>query len=546
MTASKHVLHLILVLLLFQAAIPAIYEFNCISRSEDGELSWLFDNDRITMSPVLDNGPAIRIKLNFDTTRNDYRSSRRIQKSFPIIPVSSFRFDFAFDTIRVLDTLTFAKYVSWGKSYKGWTVGLFAFVTDDFKTGSFQEHLFRSQLVFLRNEWHLVYLVETSGRSGIWQEKVSDPLRPNTPYCLEYLLELGPDSTTKQLEFRINGKSTWKIGLEKLAFKIKQQTLLFNTGELLNKYEGTLYFSCLAFGDRWLGNPPRTPVIRGPAQEMSFAAARRIRLVSPAYQDFLVPARHTSSQFQIQTPGGDWELPLFDSGEDSLSKDSIAIPHGLNPAGAYVWRVRHLNADGNRSDWSEPSPLPFRVIPDSGLPSYPAVLDAHFSLPGKSKQLTRLETGTWYDLTLKLSEPSGWDSLAYTIFWCNNSGYTGGNIANRGGKFLSRDNYIYNISFGPTKAFEKKDEGQYKTTPVMGIQGLYLDASAKSLAVNRADSTIRFRIRFMENAGPGKWSLRGFLKNNMEQSSWLYYGTFTLVGKSAGAGKGGNSRVIPK
>ena len=64
--------------------------------------------------------------------------------------------------------------------------------------------------------------------------------------------------------------------------------------------------------------------------------------------------KHVASQWQITTVSGDYTNAVYDSGRDTINKNSITIPAGiLLPGTGYYWRIRHQNHRGVWSDYSK-------------------------------------------------------------------------------------------------------------------------------------------------------------------------------------------------
>jgi hypothetical protein len=83
------------------------------------------------------------------------------------------------------------------------------------------------------------------------------------------------------------------------------------------------------------------------------------------------------SRWIVIERGGDWAYPLWDSGEDTLSKISIAIPSEvLENQEWYEWRAKHLDNTNRWSEWSDPTSFQALVATDSSPPTPPAALSA--------------------------------------------------------------------------------------------------------------------------------------------------------------------------
>ena len=65
---------------------------------------------------------------------------------------------------------------------------------------------------------------------------------------------------------------------------------------------------------------------------------------------------HLASQWQLSDTSGDYGSPVYDSGEDAVNLESVAVTNGLLlPGTTYYWRVRHQNEAGWSSYSTETS-----------------------------------------------------------------------------------------------------------------------------------------------------------------------------------------------
>jgi AraC-like DNA-binding protein len=127
----------------------------------------------------------------------------------------------------------------------------------------------------------------------------------------------------------------------------------------------------------------------------------------------------------------------------------------------------------------------------------------------------------------------GFGDVAYIVFYATRQGCSEGGVQERGGRFLPESNYVYNIQVDPPRIFAKEHEGKAISQPMTGNLGRYIDAREGSFHVDSASGTVRLRVRFPVEAKAGEWMLRGFVRNESEFASQLFYDRFTLV-ESAG------------
>lgn len=476
--------------------------------------------------PWLDSLPAHVIALKQDSTQAALPDCKP-----EVASSTTFRFYFTFDSIRVDSLMEWARNVDWVKSMPHPSITFFRFITDDYTDRPLQQALFSFNLVLVDGRWRFRVMLNDS-KSTVWKEKIIRPIKARAPYSVECRLTLAADSTAERITFRFNGKPAWEEDLRPLDFRIKRQMLRFGVPEMKYHARGEIYISQITCDTAWPGDVPRKPVISGKG---SCYNGQDVSLVSPAYRPFLAATRLTASRYQIHFKDNGWDLPLYDTGPDSAAKDSVRLPLALDPARDYVWRIRHLNDQGNFSAWSGPAPLPFRG--DTADDERPSIARIAFREPGSQRETALLYPGKWVDLVMTLSDPAGSADVSYGMFFINNREYTLATPLNKGGLFLPSANYYFNLSFDPDKIFEKSIPGTYAFTRLTDRPGLYADASRKVFVRDTANNTVRFRMRLLPDAAPGPWCVRGFLKNSREKTSAFYYDTIRVAPAPETAGR---------
>jgi AraC-like DNA-binding protein len=487
-----------------------LYEF----RADSGHIDTAWEYTGITYqeTPIFNNSSVIVFDLSL--------GGAKLHKEFPVSDTSFFRLNFAFDSIKVLDTLPA------GRKNSRLFLPIASLIYQDTREGPYDRSLYMWHMVRKEDKWFLVSEIGTSTPKGRPSSGMTYELLPNTPYCLEAMLICKNDSIAQRGEFRINGKTSWKIDLRNEKLKVFHQVFRLCYIESGYRLKGYFYFDNIAHGNSWLGNPPSQPQMIPKHVSRSTASAAQVLLFSPPFRSFLVPSSHAATQYQLRRSTGTWSLPIYASGQDSLNRDSLIIEMVLDYKEQYEWRIRHLDELGNVSDWSDPVTLKQDISLE--ITDRPKIHSAFFSIPEKNRPLDTLEIDQWYDFVAKLFHPRGWNALGYTLFWCNDSTYTLGNIETKGGIFLPAANYIYNFSFGPDKIFEKHLTGTHTNRNITGNKGLYIDASAGLFRMNPNDSTVRCRTRFLPQADPGPWCIRGFARDSLEHLSPLFQTDFYL------------------
>jgi AraC-like DNA-binding protein len=485
-----------------------------------------YKGEVLAQTPIFDSAWAFNIDISTFTLEDHFRYFKYLKKTFPLLKRNCFRFHFAFDGLTVLDTLPRAA------ARRPDTVDyiIFRLINDEMQEKPLIEALIDYHLVLLDNRWHLKYTIKEPNSGAPWKSKIACEVRPHAPYFLEYLVVLNADSLAQSIELRVNGNTQWLVDLEQLKFKLKTQIVFLGCYAPEYAGKGHIFLNRLAFGNDWLGAPPRRPGLTAALERKSTAFPPSVALFSPAFKSDYADDPHFATRYQVHVAGQDPGLPLYDSGPDSVNLDSILVPLVLDPKKQYLWRVSHISRSGNQSEWSRPAALAFKN--DSAirmLEKLPKILEAGFTLPGQKKLLKKVRADTWYNFKAKLWLPGPGEDVAYAIFWCSNSAYTLGNESNRGGRFYPKNSYVYNFSFSPYKAFEKSAAGSYKSTRLEDSAGLYVDGSAGAFRWSPQDSTIYCRVKFLPEAGVGKWSLRGFVRNNAELSSPMFYSAFEIA-----------------
>jgi len=191
-----------------------------------------------------------------------------------------------------------------------------------------------------------------------------------------------------------------------------------------------------------------------------------------------------------------------------------------------------MNNFGNWGDWS-----PFTEFTINGQHKNIVVKKAYFTEKDKLEPITSIIAGQWYDFHLNIDRQIEWDSLMYALVWVNDSTYTFGHLANKGGKFMAASNYVYNLSLADgTVLFEKAGENMVSSIPVKSDSpGAYLDASNHGLMVDTSKGLIKFRVRFLPVARIGQWNLSAsivYLKrfyNEHEEVSNIFRTTITIL-----------------
>ncbi|MBI4284769.1 MAG: PKD domain-containing protein, partial [Chloroflexi bacterium] len=111
--------------------------------------------------------------------------------------------------------------------------------------------------------------------------------------------------------------------------------------------------------------PPATPRHAAPADRATDVSIA-VTLTASAFTDLDSGDGHRASQWQVTTVSGNYDSPVYDTGEDFANLESLTLPPGqLNYKTTYYWRVRYQDNARNWSSYSretafttESPPLP--------------------------------------------------------------------------------------------------------------------------------------------------------------------------------------------
>jgi len=204
---------------------------------------------------------------------------------------------------------------------------------------------------------------------------------------------------------------------------------------------------------------------------------------------------------------GSSNFPIYNAIErEAAYLNERTVPFLLD-SGSYQWQARFLNNFGQWGDWSAAQTV--RV--NTPLSRKISIKEISFTKAGTNVPVTEIQAGQWIDLHLRLVSESIRDTLFYAIVWLNDTTYTLGNAANKGGGFLSSSSYIYNISLAEKELslFEKPIENSVVSRAVKSDSvGLYINGKVVFDSLHRK---ITLRVRVLSQANPGTWQVSGCL-----------------------------------
>lgn len=515
-------------LLVLIAPGETLWEFRADSGDNDTAALWFFSNGYVKPSPLLDHSSALVEPLDRTANPLGQKNYMGYLRRLPRLPATSFRFMFAFDSIVPIDTLSgLFKLIEHPAGFVP-AIPLLELLNDYYSDQAYLRPFFSWKLIKRHDRFYLIGTLSLAGR-----RTVSDtlPLQAGVPYCLEYRLDLTPEGAARGFETRVNGKTRLKKEAPDLDYRFKDYLISLGNlaGERIVAFTGHLHFDNLALGTAFQGSPPRPPLLDSLCLARSRAGTAMVILYNPPYRPGPAPSARRFSQYQIQYNGLDWTLPLFTSDTNQLQGDSTGFDLSLPHNAGCLWRVRHFDSLGNTGDWSLPAPLAVsRDSVDYFKSRHPSVTALLLDGRDPIREKVSIRAGAWFPMTLFLDNPAGWSDLGYFIFWAHNAGYVEGNPYNRGGRFKAASNYVVNVSFNPDKAFEKRDEDQMRFTRLVNSQGLYVDFRDASVSFDSARKRVDFRVRFLSQAAPGPWIIKGYVRNSYDRSSRLYSAPFEI------------------
>jgi hypothetical protein len=158
----------------------------------------------------------------------------------------------------------------------------------------------------------------------------------------------------------------------------------------------------------------------------------------------------------------------------------------------------------------------------------PSVTDIKFTELGQSQEITSLEKDKWYDLYIYVDDPQGGEDIAFADLWFNSPSYTEGTIDNRGGDHYAASSYIWSYSIaGIPGIWAKENKGAAGWTEITGTLGLYTDDDGNEYEQS-SEGWAKARIRVLDAADIGSWTIKGYVKDKDGYKSSLYSETVTV------------------
>lgn len=223
-----------------------------------------------------------------------------------------------------------------------------------------------------------------------------------------------------------------------------------------------------------------------------------------------------------------WNLGITDArfvdpgnGDFRLQADSPAIDAGVSIQGFNIDRQGTTRPQGNAWDLgayefnegAEPPPqMDFK----------PSVTDVWFSQVDGKQEVSTVNAGHWYDLYCYLDDPQGWNDISFADVWLNHESNSSGTVANRGGSFSAETNYAISFSIATSQIWVRQDEETLSWTNISGTPGLYIDDVQDQYEQDPVERFARVRIKLLENAKSGAWSINAYVLDKAGNKSLLF------------------------
>jgi PKD repeat protein len=220
-------------------------------------------------------------------------------------------------------------------------------------------------------------------------------------------------------------------------------------------------------------------------------------------------------QFRGSAAGGKAPYTYnWDFGDGSTS--NLQNPaHTYQQANSYMATLTVTDGENRRASASQV----INVV--SPLNVLPQVVEIRVTDAARATALSTINPGQWYDLYLYVDDPQGWNDIAFADVWLSHESYTGGAIANRGGKFFGASNYVMSYSIADGGIWARQTEGSEDWTEVGGRLGLYVDDDNNEYEQSGNQKWAKARIRLLPRAQTGSWTINAYVIDKQKQKSML-------------------------
>ena len=199
---------------------------------------------------------------------------------------------------------------------------------------------------------HVVEIFATSGglptgsalASGVMSAVDHDPY--------EYVGLGAGVALSSGIEYAIRVVTGWP-GANQVSFRVKTSDPRYSGGAFFfsSAIDSGVVFSTydLKF-EEWDASFPYPPTLTSPENGGNASITPTLQ----ATYEHCESTAQAAAQWQIDTAGGDFSSPVWNSGEDAVNLLSVTIPSAtLTILTEYDWRVRHKDSDSEWSEWSE-------------------------------------------------------------------------------------------------------------------------------------------------------------------------------------------------
>lgn len=283
-------------------------------------------------------------------------------------------------------------------------------------------------------------------------------------------------------------------------------------------YPASFWLDNILLSDTPLGRIPNQP-------SLSCSSAHLVAVAEKGRQ-----GNARAAHWQISA-GRNWLLPAFSTGHDPLHvwklpplqaisigrrsmeklvfETSVPLPFMIPKSGQYWARLRHMNPHGVWGPWSRPLAIE-ALWPQSGRSTgMPRIDNAYFTQPGQQRRITRINSGSWYDLHFRFPPKAAPTFLDVCLN--GNQGASAMSYHNRGGVFRARDNYIVSLDLANKAVWTIENEGSAEHIMLLGDLGKYVDDTDGRSWYDAANGKARARIRLSQRARKGTWKLLAYM-----------------------------------
>jgi PKD repeat protein len=154
------------------------------------------------------------------------------------------------------------------------------------------------------------------------------------------------------------------------------------------------------------------------------------------------------------------------------------------------------------------------------------IVDTKFVEGDNMEELSTITPGNWFDFYIYFD---GWEDISYADVWICHISSNEGNVQNRGGRFFTESNYTLSLSISTNEIWAGESESSVSGTNITGKLGLFIDDDNDEYQQNRKEQWAKVRIKLLNNALSGLWTVNAYIKNKNGGLSGLYQKQIEVV-----------------